>query len=96
MVEKNKKRLYWQVPLLIFLIVGTIFIVKQQQDMPYQKNEGAIFGTTYHITYQYDKDVNEDILKELNKVDASLSTFNPQSVISQINQNKSYKVDDMF
>ena len=36
MVEKNKKRLYWQVPLLIFLIVGTIFIVKQQQDMPYQ------------------------------------------------------------
>lgn len=96
MVEKNKKRLYWQVPLLIFLIVGTIFIVKQQQDMPYQKNEGAIFGTTYHITYQYDKDVNEDILKELNKVDASLSTFNPLSVISQINQNKSYKVDEMF
>ncbi len=96
MVEKNKKRLYWQVPLLIFLIVGTIFIVKQQQDMPYQRNEGTIFGTTYHITYQYDKDVNEDILKELNKVDASLSTFNPQSVISQINQNKSNTVDEMF
>jgi thiamine biosynthesis lipoprotein len=48
------------------------------------------------VTYQYDHDINGEILQELNKVDASLSTFNKTSIISQINSGKSPTVDDMF
>ena len=50
MTDNRKKRLMWQVPFLILLIVGTILIIRQQQNMPYQKCSGAIFGTIYNIT----------------------------------------------
>jgi thiamine biosynthesis lipoprotein len=51
-MNKNpRKQLRWQLPLLLLLIVGTIFIVRQKQALPYQKNTGLIFGTIYNITY---------------------------------------------
>lgn len=34
---KNKKKLFLQSAFLLFLIVGTIIIVRQQRSMPYQK-----------------------------------------------------------
>ena len=45
-ISDRKKRLLWQVPFLCFLIAGTVYIIRQQQDAPYQHNRGAIFGTT--------------------------------------------------
>lgn len=94
-MNKNKK-LLWQLPFLTALIIATIFIVKQQRAMPYQHNEGFVFGTIYHITYQSDKDLQQEIEAELKKVDNSLSTFNPQSVISKINNNQPVTPDEMF
>lgn len=93
---KSNKKLLWQLPFLLVLIVGTIFIVKQQRDMPYQHNEGFVFGTVYHITYQSDKDLQKEIEAELQKVDNSLSTFNKTSVISKVNTNQVVELDDMF
>ncbi|WP_028896607.1 FAD:protein FMN transferase [Prevotella sp. HUN102] len=96
MVQKTKKKLLWQLPFLAALIIGTVFIVRQQRTMPYQHNEGTVFGTYYQITYQSDKDLHEEILAELQKVDNSLSTFNKESVISKINSNRNTKLDEMF
>ena len=48
---KNKK-LIWQLPFLVLLIIGTIFIIRQQQSVPYQQNNGLVFGTTYSLKYQ--------------------------------------------
>ena len=48
----NKKKLYWQIPFLLVLIIGSIAIVRCQHSMPYQHNKGFIFGTVYNITYQ--------------------------------------------
>lgn len=93
---KRKKRLMWQVPFLLFLVVGTVIIVSQQRGMPYQHNEGMVFGTVYSVTYQYDRDLKKEIEAELKKVDVSLSMFNKQSVISRVNRNEDVKVDDMF
>lgn len=93
---KSNKKLLWQLPFLLVLIVGTIFIVKQQRDMSYQHNEGFVFGTVYHITYQSDKDLQKEIEAELQKVDNSLSTFNKTSVISKVNTNQVVELDDMF
>lgn len=92
---KNKK-LLWQVPFLLFLIVGTVIIIRSQQSTPYQHNTGFIFGTTYNITYQCDSNLQRGIEAELAKVDASLSPFNPNSIITSINTNKPYKLDKMF
>ena len=92
----KKKSLTWQLPFLILLIVGTVLIIRQQHNMPYQNNKGFIFGTTYNITYQHDKDLGKEILVALNQVDASLSPFNEKSVITKINNNESVKPDKMF
>ena len=85
----QKKRLLWQLPFLVLLIVGTVLIIRQQHTMPYQQNADLIFGTTYHVTYQCDSDMSASIKAELMKVDRSLSPFNKSSVITAINNNQS-------
>ena len=64
--------------------------------MPYQHNKGFIFGTVYNITYQSDKNLEKEIIRELDKVDASLSPFNEKSIISKINRNEEAVVDNYF
>lgn len=86
----------WQLPFLVFLIVGTVLIVRQQRSVPYQHNQGFIFGTVYNITYQCDSNLNNSIRAELERVDRSLSPFNEKSVISAINRNEDVTVDSMF
>ena len=86
----------WQLPFLVLLIVGTVLIIRQQQSMPYQKCSGLIFGTTYHMTYQYDDDLHAEVVAKLKEVDAALSMFNEQSTISKINNNEAVKPDKMF
>lgn len=92
----NKKKLIWQLPFLMLLIVGTVLIIRQQRDIPYQKNSGMVFGTIYNITYECDSDLHQAIKAELQKVDNSLSPFNDQSIITAINQNKDVEPDEMF
>lgn len=94
--EKSKKKLALQLAFLIFLIIGTIIIVRQQRTMPYQHNTGFIFATVYNITYQSDKNLQKEIEAELQKVDASLSPFNKSSIISKVNRNEKVEVNSMF
>lgn len=84
----NKKKLLWQLPFLAFLIIGTVIIVGRQKSIPYQHNSGNVFGTTYHISYQSDDNLEKEIEKELKVVDMEFSMFNPQSTVSLINQGK--------
>ena len=56
------------------------------QGKRYIMNEGYIFDTIYHITYASTKDLQTGIEAELQKFDAALSMFSPESTISQINQ----------
>ena len=86
----------WQIPFLVILIVGTILIIRQQHSMPYQKCSGLIFGTTYHVTYQYDEDLEAEVVDKLKEVDAALSMFNERSTISKINNNQAVEPDKMF
>ena len=92
----KRKKLIWQIPFLLLLIVGTVLIIKQQRSMPYQHDEGLIFGTIYHISYQHDTNLKEQIEAELKKVDQSLSPFNKTSIISQVNRNEDPITDNMF
>lgn len=92
----KKKKLIWQIPFLLILIIGSIFVICQQRNTPFQKDEGMVFGTIYHITYQSDTNYQKEIEAELQKVDHSLSPFNKTSIISRVNRNEKVKVDEMF
>lgn len=86
---------------VVFLIVFLAFyFLRDNQpggDGVYQRNEGTIFGTLYHITYEYPEDLHNEIKAELQRFDNSLSTFNKQSVISRINQNDTtVEADEWF
>lgn len=90
----NKKKLMWQLPFLLVLIIGTVIILKKQA--PYQKDEGFVFGTVYKITYQSEKNLKSEIEAELKKVDNSLSPFNEKSVITLVNHNEEVTLDEYF
>lgn len=96
MNKQQSKRLMLQLPFLILLIVGTVMIIYNQKNTPYQHDKGMIFGTVYHVTYQNSDNLNDQIVTELNKVDSSLSMFNKQSVITKVNNNQDIEVDVMF
>lgn len=82
------KQLRWQLPLLLLLIAGTVFITVQQRQTPYQKNSGLVFGTAYNVTYQYADNLRQDIEAELKKVDETFSMFNEQSLVARLNRNE--------
>ena len=88
------KKSKWQFGFLAFLIIGTVMILKR--NVPYQTDQGLVFGTIYKISYQHKDNLKNEIEKELKKVDFSLSPFNKNSVITHINNNSDLTVDSMF
>ncbi len=88
----------WHIVFLLLLIAGTVVIMRQNHPSapPFQREEGVVFGTVYHTTYQCDSSVQDQILGELHKVDASLSMFNPNSTISRLNRNETHETDSLF
>ncbi len=87
---------WWHIPLLIILIAGTVYIIlsRGKSDAVWHTHEGLVFGTSYHIKYNHSSDLSKGIDATLSDVDHSLSTFNEESVISGINNNKSDQLDD--
>lgn len=93
MTNKIKKNIFW----LILLVAGSAWILSNNLDkQKYHKIQGSIFGTIYAITYQYDKDIQPDVTKELDRIDLSLSPFKEQSIISKVNRNEEVELDTLF
>ncbi len=103
MMENNSKqdrrfgkKLWWQLPFLLLLILGTIFIVIQQRSAPYQHEQGFVFGTVYTITYQSEKSLKNEIEQALQQVDQEFSMFNEHSTVSQVNRGENPTLSNMF
>jgi thiamine biosynthesis lipoprotein len=93
----NQKQRRWQLPFLLLLIVGTVWVIRQNNaKADYRSNSGRIFGTFYNLTYQSDEDLQQLVEAELMKVDGSLSPFNDTSIISRINRNEEVMPDSLF
>ena len=58
--------------------------------------EGAVWHTSYHITYQSPVDLSDSISEVLRQVGASLNVFDPASLASRINRGETSAVDSNF
>ena len=83
-------------PILITLLLFSCNAKKANSK--YISNEGFIYGTIYHITYESPdgNDLKAGIEKELNMLDISVSTFNKESVLSKVNRNEDVILDNYF
>lgn len=73
---------------LLIIACGLLMLVSCAQK-EYRQNSNFVFGTIYNITYQSDKDLQQEIEAELMKVDGEFSMFNPQSTVARINSGDS-------
>jgi thiamine biosynthesis lipoprotein len=55
----------------------------------YHFQEGPVYGSTYHITYEYKRSgsLEQDINRILERINVSMSTYDPGSTLSKINHN---------
>lgn len=74
----------------------SIILTACQTKKNYQHMEGKIYGTFYHITYNHSEDLQKELRAEMERVNASLSMFNPHSVIARINRGESDSTDVLF
>lgn len=92
-----KKKMIRNALWLVFLVIGTFWIItNQQKKLEYHKIQGSIFGTIYAIKYQSDEDIQSQVTEELNRFDYSLSPFKESSVISKVNRNEEVELDSLF
>ena len=73
-----------------------LFLVKAQDN--FVSFDGFTQGNPYHIAYYDDKqrDVQDDIEMILKNFDNSVSTYNPNSIITKVNKNIPVELDKYF
>ncbi len=86
--------------IIIFLIPSIIFTGCNPKagEGEYYTIQGFTQGTTYRITYQHptESDLQERIDSLLRVFDLSLSLYEPNSIITAINENRSMETDTLF
>ena len=72
-----------------FLLLSLSCLTACSGKWVYQNQEGAIYGSTYHITYEDadGKPLERDINRILDRINSSLSNYDKNSLISRINRN---------
>lgn len=79
-----------------YIVVVLLLLSGCNRPIKYQYAEGKMYGTFYHISYLFSEDLHTQLREEMNAVNASLSMFDPSSVISKINRNESEETDSLF
>lgn len=84
----------------IFLLLIIILSVTScnTPSSKYIYNEGFIYGTIYHITYESPegRDLQDEITEQLNKYKMIFSTYEPESEISKVNNNEPVDLSPEF
>jgi len=88
----RKKNLFTAVALIALLFALFYLIQQQKQErqalpIPYQYNQGPVFGSTYHIKYKSATDYQAKIDSILRSYNACMSSYETNSLVSRINRN---------
>ena len=62
----------------------------------YYTHSGEIFGTRFNIKYEYNKNLSKQIDSLLNNFNNCFSNYNPNSIISKINNNETHEINDLI
>lgn len=83
---------------LMFLLVlaGTAVLGGCRRASEWRLAEGAVWNTTYRITYRADRDLSDSILTIFRMVENSLSPFSKGSLISRINRSETDSTDGLI
>ena len=78
---------------LLALAVAVVMLFVSRDRKRFFTNEGVVWTTEYHITYEADRDLGDSIQLIFNNLDMSVSPYNKASLISSLNENSSTRVD---
>ena len=83
---------------LLFVGAAVFFLTWEHRNAPvsYHHHQGHVFGTYYNIRYSHQADLEQLVLSTMHDFDNSMSTFNPASIISQINTGTNDTTDAYF
>ena len=85
---------------ILFFLVTLFFACTtsgdKNTDFSYYEESGEIFHTYYHIKYEYNRSVKEEIMDVLQEFDQSLNPFKENSIIGKVNNNVPVTPDSMF
>ena len=79
--------------IVLFIFLG---LISCKNSIKQQRNSGGVFGTTYSIIYDSNEDFQEEFEQIFNDINHSMSTYIPNSIISEVNNNKTIKIDSHF
>ena len=79
----------------LFLVAFFIFIMSCDE-FSQHRISGAIFGTTYSIIYDGNRDLSQEFDRLFEEINTSMSTYRPNSIISTVNKSDSALVDEHF
>ncbi len=91
--KKTQRNFLWMA--LLFLATAWI-LARHNRPVPFQKDNGLVFGTVYNIAYQSPENLKGDIEAALRQFDGSLSPFNDTATITHINRNEPIRPDTFF
>ena len=78
---------------LVMLVVAIVMLFIARGRKHFFTNEGVVWTTEYHITYEAKHDLGDSIQFIFNKMDMSVSPYNKASLITSLNENTSTRVD---
>lgn len=83
------------IPVLISLTAISALLGACRPAGEWRIAEGAVWNTTYRIVYRGPRALDDSIQEVMNRVDMSLSPFNPSSLISRINRGETDRTDQL-
>lgn len=79
--------------LIICILAGSLISCRMDS---YHTDEGIIWNTSYHITYESSEEFTDSIVDVMEEVDNILSPFNPRSSVSALNSAESMRLNPML
>ncbi len=80
--------------LLAAAVVAIVLLTRHPRQ--YLSDQGSVWTTDYHVTYESDRWLGDSLLMVLRRVDVSASMYNDTSLLSRLNRNETAVVDDIF
>lgn len=95
---RRTERLYTMKLKILFILSITFICISCKQEPKNTKLSGMVFGTSYSIQYYSEMDLNFETQFDslFYVINASMSTYQTNSIISKVNRNEIVKVDEHF